>query len=235
MITYGRNRGDRRDRSAKKMLFYLCGLCGLCGSFFSSSAQGQQQPAKPSFQSSVEVTSLDVSVVDDRGKPITGLTPADFVVRIDGNARRVVSAEWMALSTDAGAPPPPPPPDGYTTNESATTSGRLIVIAVDQPSIRFGGAMAIGRAANAFIDRLAPSDRVAVAGIGYGAPSTPFTQDRARVKQALSRMVGQKQTELQSLHNVSLSEALDFDRGGSLDAVFNRECSGFDRRSDLET
>ncbi len=47
----------------------------------------QQPPPKPSFQSSVEVTSLDVTVVDDRGKPITNLTPADFNVRIDGNAR----------------------------------------------------------------------------------------------------------------------------------------------------
>ena len=52
--------------------------------------------------------------------------------------------------------------------------------------------MAINKAANAFIDRLAPSDRVAVAGIGLGAPSTPFTSDRERVKQAISRMVGQK-------------------------------------------
>ena len=44
-----------------------------------------QQP-QPAFKSSVEVTSLDVTVVDTNGKPITNLTPADFVVRIDNNA-----------------------------------------------------------------------------------------------------------------------------------------------------
>ena len=59
--------------------------------FRSCRRQQQQPPPKPSFQSSVEVTSLDVTVVDDRGKPITDLTPADFSVRIDGNARRVVT------------------------------------------------------------------------------------------------------------------------------------------------
>ena len=134
------------------------------------------------------------------------LTPADFVVRIDGTARRVVTAEWVSLVGDAGAAPPPPPPDGYSTNESAT-GGRLIVIAVDQPNIRFGGALAIRKAANGFIDRLLPSDRVAVAGIGLGAPSTSFTADRARVKQAIARMVGQKATPMRSEHNIALVEA----------------------------
>jgi VWFA-related protein len=185
-----------------------------------------QQPQKPSFQSSVEVTSLDVTVVDDKGKPITSLTPADFNVRIDGNPRRVVTAEWVPLAGEASAPAPAPP-DGYSTNESAT-GGRLIVIAVDQPNIRFGGAMAIGKAANAFIDRLAPSDRVAVAGIGFGAPSTTFTSDRARVKQAISRMVGQKAPEMRSEHNVALVEAIAIEHGdpGMLDTVINRECAG---------
>src|SRR6185436_4674711 len=215
----GRRRSPRRARAAglpraggqmkitigrkKIFLFLLCGLCGLCGSILSSQ---QQPPPKPSFQSSVEVTSLDVTVVDDKGKPVLGLTPADFLVRIDGNPRRVVSAEWVPLIAE-GSAPAPAPPDGYSTNESAT-GGRLIVIAVDQPSIRFGGAMAINKAAYAFIDRLAPSDRVAVAGIGLGAPSTTFTADRERVKRAISRMVGQKTPEMRSQHNISLTEAL---------------------------
>src|SRR5512141_1943180 len=64
-------------------------------------AAGQQPPAQapPAFRSSVEVTSLDVTVVDDRGKPLTDLAPADFAVRIDGNPRKVVSAKWVPLAT----------------------------------------------------------------------------------------------------------------------------------------
>jgi VWFA-related protein len=215
-----RDRKGRGDRTIWLFSFCLGVLCVLRG----FPLLGQQLPPKPSFQSSVEVTSLDVTVVDDRGKPVSGLTPADFVVRIDGNPRRVVTAEWVQLIAE-GSAPPPPPPDGYSTNESAT-GGRLIVIAVDQPSIRFGGAMAINKAANAFIDRLAPSDRVAVAGIGIGAPSTAFTSDRERVKQAISRMVGQKTPEMRSLHNISLTEALSIEHGGSLDSILSRECAG---------
>src|SRR5204863_9966505 len=111
-----------------------------------------QQPPQPAFKSSVEVTSLDVTVVDTNGKPITNLTPADFVVRIDNNVRRVVTAEWVQLTSGDEKPAVVvTPPEGYSTNENSI-GGRLIVMAIDQPNIRFGGAMAIARAANAFVD-----------------------------------------------------------------------------------
>jgi VWFA-related protein len=188
-----------------------------------------QQPP-PRFQTSVEVTSVDVTVVDDRGKPITDLKPADFVVRVDGNARRVVTAEWVSMVTPDTPPatPPTPQPEGFSSNEGST-GGRLIVIAVDEPNIRFGGAMGIARAANAFIDRLSSSDRIAVAGFGTGAPATVFTADRARVKQVISRMAGQKRAGRPGdyRHSIALTEALLINRGDrmTLESVQMRECS----------
>ena len=203
---------------------------------FSRTVLAQQQPPpKPSFQSSVEVTSLDVNVVDDKGKPLANLAPADFTVKIDGNTRRVLTAQWVPLVVAAGEPAPPPPPDGYSTNESST-GGRLIIIAVDQPNIRFGGALAIAKAANAFVDKLTPSDRVAVAGIGAGAPATVFTSDRARIKQTISRMVGQKTPTLSGQHAVAISEVMAFETGdqAAMNAVFARECAGLMRQGDVE-
>jgi VWFA-related protein len=194
-----------------------------------AAAQPPPPQEPPRFKASVEVTSLDVAVVDDKGKPIAGLSPDDFTVRIDGAPRRVVSAEWVPLATDAKAPPPPPPPDGYSTNETST-GDRLVVLAIDEPNIRFGGALAISKAAAGFVDRLSPSDRIAVAGIGTGAPATPFTADRARVKSAIARMVGQKQAgKLGDLgHNIGVGEAMQIDRGdiGMMQAVQERECQG---------
>src|SRR6185503_18333906 len=131
-----------------------------------------------------------------------------------------------------GSAPAPAPPDGYSTNESAT-GGRLIVLAVDQPNIRFGGAMAINKAANAFVDRLLPNDRIAVAGFGIGAPATTFTSDRDRVKRAIGRMVGQKQTgrSVDLMHNIALVEAQLVERGdrATLEAIQTRECQNNDR------
>lgn len=204
-------------------------LCVLCV----GSALAQDQP--PRFKSSVDVTSLDVTVVDDKGAPMTTLTPEDFAVRIDGNPRKVITAEWVPLAKAAANAPAVVMPDGFSTNENST-GGRLIVIAVDEPNIRFGGAQAIARAANAFIDRLLPSDRVAVAGFGTGAPSTVFTADRQRIKQAISRMVGQKQTgQLGDLgYMISTVEALAIDRGDTymLQQVVARECQTIGGRGD---
>ena len=73
----------------------------------------------------------------------------------------MVSAEWVPLDDRRSTPPAPPAPDGYTRNENAT-GGRLILIVVDEPNIRFGGTLGIRDAVNAFIDRLQPSDRAAV-------------------------------------------------------------------------
>ena len=203
-------------------------VLGLSVAFgVSRTIAAQQTPPQQTFRATTEVTPLDVSVVDDRGKPVVDLTPGDFTVRIDGNARKVVSAQWVPLAAPASDKSVPPPPEGYSSNESST-GGRLIVIAIDEPNIRFGGALAIARAANAFIDRLAPSDRVAVAGFGVGAPASVFTADRERIKRVISRMAGQKRVgRMVDLgHNIALVEAQAIERGDAitLAAVLNREC-----------
>jgi VWFA-related protein len=186
----------------------------------------QQQQDLPRFRSSVELTSMDVGVYDDRGQPVNDLKPEDFIVRVDGNPRRVVNATWIPLEAPPG-PAAKPAPEGYTANNNAT-GGRLILLVVDQPNIRFGGTRTIRRAANAFIDRLQPADRAAVIGIGPGSPSVGFTSDRPRIKKAIEAMVGQHRDDSFHQHNIALTEALDIQRGmpGVLDKVIERECVG---------
>ena len=158
-------------------------------------AQDQQPPR---FQSGVEVVTVDVTVVDGDGRPVLGLRPGDFVVEVDGQRRRVVSADWIALATGAAAQgaarprsanPVPPP---YTSNEGAA-SGRFVVLLIDRTHIRFEGMNADRPDLEAFIDRLQPNDRVSVVASGLGsAPSVPFTLDRERVKRTLPSIVGQR-------------------------------------------
>lgn len=183
-----------------------------------------QQPQTPVFRSSVEVTSLDVGVVDRDGKPITTLTPQEFAVQIDGAPRRIVSAEWVSLVTPP-KPAAPPPPPGFSTNDNVT-GGRLILLVIDQPNIRFGGAAALRKTVNGFIDRLQPSDRIAAVGIGPGSSSTPFTADRERVKQAIARMPGSRLTLNVFDFNIAISEAMAIRKGDgfTLERVLTREC-----------
>jgi VWFA-related protein len=182
-----------------------------------------QEP--PRFRASVEVTSLDVNVVDSSGRPIRDLGADAFVVRIDGNLRRVVSAEWIALAGPSSGPAVSVP-DGFSTNENSR-NGRIIVIAVDRPHIRTSGARAVLLAASGFIDALSPSDRVAVVGFGLGGLATPLTSDRERIKEALAQMTGEKRADLLiGNYNIALSEAIAMHDGdpGITAAVVDREC-----------
>lgn len=203
----------------------LAGLLVAVATAAPAAAQSPQSQEPPRFTSSVELTPLDATVLDGQGRPITTLTPSDFVVRVDGAVRRVVNAEWVPLTTAGAATPPAPAPDGYSSNDSGT-GGRLILLVIDQPNIRLGGTLAIRNAVDAFIDGLEPNDRAAVVGIGQGAQSTPFTSDRERLKRAAARMNGQHQSAMFQSHSVSLSEAMDIRSGlpGALDRVINREC-----------
>lgn len=188
-------------------------------------ANAQQQA--PAFQASVDVASIDVNVVDDRGQPIMNLGPGDFVVRLDGAPRRVLSADWVRSATEVKAGAAAFVPEDYSSNDN-TTGGRLIVLAVDQPNIRPGRTLTIATAVAAFLDSLMPSDRVAVVGFGTGARPTPFTGDRERLKQAFSRMAGEKRTDSFATSNVSSPESVAIARGDrmTLDMVVNRECTG---------
>jgi VWFA-related protein len=197
-----------------------------------ASAQQQGQDQTPQFRSSVDVTPIDVTVLDGSGRPVSNLNTRDFTVTIDGQPRRVVDAEWISLATPV-RPDVPPPPPGYSTNETST-GGRLIVIVVDQPNIRFGGAIGIRNSVNAFLDRLQPSDRVAAIGIGHGSPSTPFTANRTRVKEAIALMAGQRSAisgGSMREYYVSISEAMAIRRlePGALERVIARECAGIPR------
>lgn len=187
-------------------------------------ASGQDQ--RPRFQAGVDITSVDVSVVDGDGRPVQDLTPADFAVRIGGAARRVVTADWVPLTatSDRGGGVAAIP-ETFTSNLSATP-GRIILIAIDQLNIRFGGAIPVRDALAAFVDRLQPSDRIGLMMLGRGGQSVPFTGDRRAVKAALARIAGQKIVVSAFRHQIAMWEALAIhqDDNEVYRAVVMREC-----------
>ena len=143
-------------------------LVGFTAVVFTAATAAAQDQI-PRFQTTVDVTSLlDVTVVDGNGRPITGLGRGDFNVRIDGDERRVLSAEWVPVVENAKAQlDDVSVPEGYSSNEVGG-GGRLIVVAIDQISIRFGGSTAMMKTLEGFIDKLLPSDRVGIVGFGPG-------------------------------------------------------------------
>jgi VWFA-related protein len=199
----------------------------------SPQAPAAAQPAQPVFRSGVETLPLDVTVINGQGEPIRDLIASDFTVRLDGRARRVLSAQWVPAASEVRSTNAAPPlPDGYVSNEQSA-GGRLIVLVIDQPNILFGEMRPIRDAVEAFIDRLAAADRVALVGFGTGARSTSFISDHDQLKKALALLPGQQQQIAagSGSHDLGIAAALAIDRGDevTLAQVVMRDCAGSQR------
>ena len=195
-----------------------------------TTADGQQ----PTFRTGVDVITVDVGAVDGRGQPVTDLHAPEFTVKIDGQARRVVSADLVKYdyTPDNGITRRPAPKQQefetlYTTN-IRQAEGRMIMIAVDQMNIRPGAARPILESAARFLDRLNPADRVAF--VSYPEPGVvvDFTSDRQRLRLAMQRVIG-TQSRFAGRRNIGLVEAIDIAQKGDdrrMQEVTNRECRG---------
>ncbi|MGH9175906.1 MAG: VWA domain-containing protein, partial [Vicinamibacterales bacterium] len=186
----------------------------------STAALSAQPPAPPAqqppvFRAGVELLTVDATVVDREGRQVTDLTPADFQVEVDGDARPVVSAEYVRLVDDTslpvGAKPtivPTASPDEafFSTNTRVISAGRHILLLVDQGNIRVGQGRGVMRSAAKFVDGLAPADRVAMVSIPQGA-LVDFTTNHERVREGLLATVGLA-SPFKGRYHISLSEAI---------------------------
>src|SRR6188508_1637673 len=135
----------------------------LCAVAALALVAAQERPIQgPTFRTGVDLVAVDVSVVDRNGKPVDDLLPPDFVVKIDGTTRRVVSADLVKVDVEYGRKPrvdKTESPSLYTSNLTPPT-GRRIVIAIDQVRIGPGALRPVLDAASSFLDRLTPLDQV---------------------------------------------------------------------------
>jgi VWFA-related protein len=195
----------------------------LAAAGIAATAQQQQpQPPRPSFSASVDIVSVDVNVIDRNGRPVRDLEAGDFTLLVDGRPRKIASAQFISVT--APQTPTEAPPVQYTTNVNAA-NGRLIVIVVDRGSIAPLRSKDVFAAAARFVDRLAPTDRVALFSIPSG-PAVDFTTDHDAIVAALMRTDGQANPG-PGTRNIGIAEALGFERGNRIvmDTVMERECN----------
>lgn len=202
--------------AATAAALFFCGGPGL-------SARQTPPEQAPAFRSGVELVTVDVGVVDKQGRPLRGLVPADFVVTVGGQPRRVVSAEFVdgaAAQSDVGSRRDVLP---VSTNEGGV-GGRLFVFIVDQNTLETGSVRQIAGAASRFLARLTFADRSALMLIPTG-PNVGFTWAHDRVREALQRVTGLG-SPVTSWNFGSLTEARDIaDRNRyALRTVSEREC-----------
>jgi VWFA-related protein len=162
---------------------------------------------QPTFRSVVDVIAVDVQVVDANGNPIGQIGANSFEVSINGQKRKVVSAQFVR-DAQVFAGKPIAIPASLATDEPASESkGRTFVLAIDSGSFEVGTERAPLEAARAFVNHLEPTDRVGLYVFPAGAQIAPTTE-RAPVRVRLENVIGQKQV-LHSYYNLKPFEIVD--------------------------
>ncbi len=120
-----------------------------------------QTDLPPVFRSGVEVMEVDVTVVDAQGMPLRDLRAPDFTVTVDGQPRRVISAEFISDNAAAGKTPVAPR-DPHVSNNTDRRPGRLIMIAVDRNNIDTTVLRSATAALKQFVNGVSPDDRLSL-------------------------------------------------------------------------
>lgn len=182
----------------------------------------------PQFRSGVERILVDLQVIDPQGRPIEHLGAGDFEVRLNREIRTVVSVAFVrsaALDTAAGGRTAA---GGFTpadANGGYGAGGRDFVLAVDESSFRPSEAAAAIRAAQGFVEHLAPEDRVGLFTYPAFPRMFPITTDHRQVWRALDRVVGSYNPPSSRFHLAPL-EVVDVEAGDNelVKAIAKREC-----------
>ena len=219
------------------------GTCLLAGLVAVAAQEQQQKPAEapkqeepiqgPTFRTGVDLVAIDVAVVDRRGRPVEDLRAPEFAVKIDGEVRRVVSAELIKVDVEAARKQVADKTESFYTSNLTPPNGRQIIIAVDQVNIRPGSLRPVLDAAARFLDILSPLDQVAFVAYPEPGPRVNFTSDKLRLRRAMQGLVGQQPRTRAGSYNIGVSEAIAIEERRDqiiLAAVMTRECRSTDPR-----
>jgi len=153
----------------------------------------QQQPGPPPvFKAAIDLVHLDVSVLDKNRRPVRDLKQSDFTITEDGKPQAI------AAFTAVDVPANPPKPAIWSGRAAADVQsnegmddpqGRLFVLLIDDAMLppQAASITSTREVAKKFLDRVTPSDRVAVVFSATGR-NQGFTSDRARLVAAIESL-----------------------------------------------
>lgn len=190
-------------RTLNPAVWTLCALLAVAPG--AGGQQPSESPQPPVFGTGVDVVAVDVNVVDGQGRPVPSLQPSDFTVSVDGQVRRLVSAEFLALGREPEEAEPAR--QSHYSSNAGLAAGRLLVLAIDQGFIPSGEGRLVMDAAKLLLERLTPADRVALLAFPQPTVSVDFTADLGKVRDALGRIVGRSAAFAPSLEQPSSTAA----------------------------
>jgi VWFA-related protein len=156
------------------MILAIAGLSGglASGQAVAQQASSQSTPATeaPRFPAGVDLVTVDVVVVDQKGKAVSGLLASDFRIADEGAPQTISRFEAVQLPTE---PPPPMPVRrvAYSSNVSpAARQGRTFLIVYDDIHLSVVQAVRAKAAIAEFLRTgVREGDRVTLIATGGGA------------------------------------------------------------------
>src|SRR4051794_16072537 len=136
----------------------------------------------------VRVVNVDVVVRDHAGKPVSGLTKADFEIYENGQKREItnlyeVRAPEVAITTTGKAKATPSAPAAAPAETPVEIRPRNIVMFVDNYSLEPFRRDKVLQSLDHFVDQLGPQDRVMLVLCTQKVTVvTPFTNDRKAIR-----------------------------------------------------
>lgn len=214
-------------------------ICVAVAATATAQTQQPEQTPGPTFRTGIDLVTVDVGVVDGRGRPVEDLRAPEFAVKIDGEERRVVSAELVKVDVEAAKKQVAEKSETFYTSNLTPPNARQIIIAVDQVNIRPGSLRPVMQAAARFLDRLSPLDQIAFIAFPEPGPRVSFTNDKLKLRLAMEGLIGQPPRLKVGQLNIGVTEALAITNRRDqivLSVVMERECRVQDptRRSQCE-
>ena len=189
-----------------------------------SAAVSLAQTAAESIE--VRVVNVDVIVRDRAGKPVTGLTKADFEIYENGQKREITNLYEVRGATAAAAPSAKTPAPANAAPGSAEATAveirpRNIVMFLDNYSLEPFRRDKVLQSLRKFIDgQLQPQDRVMIVLCTQQVKViTPFTSDRKAIEDgvaSIKNIVSVSSNRTSSLERVKrqVSELIDAGKEG---------------------
>jgi VWFA-related protein len=171
---------------------------------------GPGMGAQQRFVASTSLLTLDVSVLDPNGDPVTDLSADDFVVTLDKERRPVRTMVFLASQRTNSTEAVRAPSKGLPTGEP---DPKLLVILVDDVSLYPTDSKGLFVAAERFVDTIPPGDWVGLASTS-GRLAVSSSLDRAPLLASLKRASGwMTDPRRDSEPFVGLMDALEVDGG----------------------
>lgn len=189
-------------------------------------------PARQKFTSTTSLLTLDVSVLDRDGNPVTGLTPEDFVVTLNKETQPVRTMLYLATQSHSStqtvraSTPGQPAQAAASTAASSEPDPKLLVIMIDDNSIYPTDSKGLFVAAERFLDTIPARDWVGLTSTSGRMTVNP-SLDRAPLMKNLRHAFGwMNDPRRDTKPFVGFMDALEADESGaSLQRLIEHECS----------